>query len=160
MSDRFAIGRWGVRIGPVFIRLSRKNLAKWGFETIRIGGLSIWSRTSGGDRMLAAYHPRSSTTWIWSATIMKSGPMFNGEAIKTDAELHYQGNPHAEMPTWRRNFRRRDVVRRGQWHDYYRLPFGRMLLLSQQNYHIQKRESEEKRRKLYAKFNLDREPKP
>lgn len=156
----FSVRRTGIRIGSVYIRLSRRNLASWGFEAVRIGGLSLWSRTSGGDRMLAAYHPRSSTTWIWSATIMPAVNMFSRTAIYGEAKLHYEGNPHAEMPTWRRWFRRRDVQRRGQWHDYYRMPFGRMLAIARQDYHVGQREGDQKRRRLYAKFNLGQEPKP
>ena len=64
--------RW-ISIGPVSIRLSSKNLAPWGFPRLYIGGYSFWSWTSDGWFMPAAYHPKGSITWVWSATVMNLG---------------------------------------------------------------------------------------
>jgi hypothetical protein len=71
-----------------------------------IGGLSFFSRTSGGDLKIAGYHPRSCPTWHWSVVLIKSKGMA-----------------------------RRAKHRRGQWHDYYWLPFGWRLIVSQQDWH-------------------------
>lgn len=35
---------------------------------IRIKGLSVFSRDSGGGLVLASYHPRSSQTWHWAVS--------------------------------------------------------------------------------------------
>lgn len=94
-------------MGPVRIRLSRKHLAPWGYPLLKIGGLDFLSRMNTGDLVLASYHPDWSLTWRWSASIRKR-----------------QGRSWIE----------RAKIRRGQWHDYYRLPFGRQLCISQQAY--------------------------
>jgi hypothetical protein len=95
-------------IGPVRLRLSRKHLAPWGYPFLKIGGLDFLSRMNTGDLVLASYHPDWSITWRWSASIGKR-----------------QG---------KRPWIDRAKIRRGQWHDYYRLPFGRQLCISQQAY--------------------------
>lgn len=54
--------------GPISIRVkSRKkaHLAPWGFPWLQIGGLSLFSGTSSGGWVIAAYHPRNSLTWLW-----------------------------------------------------------------------------------------------
>lgn len=151
----FSCGRWGLKIGPVFIRGSRKHLAPWGFEAMRIGGLSLWSRDSGGDLVLASYHPRWSTTWFWSASISRrDSMMFSRETIAIDRQLYAEGNPYAPKPTWKRHFCRLTDQHQGQWHDYYRLPFGRVLRIGHQDYHIRQQQYENRRRELYAKFGL------
>lgn len=70
------------------------------------------SRHSDGALGLAAYHPRSSRTWIWSVSL-----------TRRQRWLKRIWNPAA--PEWRRN----------QWHDYLRLPFGYALCISRQDYH-------------------------
>jgi hypothetical protein len=74
---------------------------------LAVGGVSVLSRTSAGELNIASYHPRSSPTWHWSLTLIKS-----------------EGKPH------------RAERRTGQWHDYYWLPFGYRLLVSRQDYHL------------------------
>lgn len=71
-----------------------------------IAGFHGLTRTSAGDRTLLSYHPRSSSTWHWSIVLSKAG-----------------GTPH------------RAKNRTGQWHDYYWLPFGYRLIVSQQDWH-------------------------
>lgn len=93
--------------GPVRVRTSRKYLANWGFPVIGIGGLDLFSRSNTGDFIFASYHPRKCITWHWSVSIGKTDNL--GRAAKR----------------WRR----------GQWHDYYWLPFGYRLIVAQQDYH-------------------------
>lgn len=99
------------RLGPVSIRLHRKHLAYWGFEAVRVGGLSLFTRDSGRRLIVASYHPRSSPTWHWSITLWREQPP--------------KGSPRIVRPT----------RRQGQWHDTYRLPFGWALGVAQQDYH-------------------------
>jgi hypothetical protein len=73
-----------------------------------IGGLTLFSRHSDGGRGLASYHPRSSQTWHWSVSIDRQAG--TGRASR----------------------------RSGQWHDFYRLPFGFRLVVSWQDYHKEK----------------------
>lgn len=93
-------------IGPIHLRLSRKGLSPWGYASLQIGGLSFGSRTSSGDMNLASYHPRRDGTWHWSVVLVK------GAAKSSRSER-----------------------RKGQWHDYYSLPFGWHVIVSQQDYH-------------------------
>lgn len=74
-------------------------------------GLSVFTRTSAGGLTLVSYHPRTSLTWHWSVSIIRS-PVFR--------------------PFWLVS---RASLRTGQWHDFYRLPFGRVLCISGQDYH-------------------------
>lgn len=96
-------------LGPVSICISRKGIASWGYECLRIGGLRLFTRNSNGSYCIASYHPRSSGTWYWSVSIGK-----------------YEGA---------KRWIARDPRRRNQWHDYYRLPFGRQVTVSMQDYH-------------------------
>lgn len=71
-----------------------------------------FKRDSAGGLMLVSYQPTHCPTWHWSIRIGKS-PYYN---------------------------RRRWLVCRAserflQWHDYYRLPFGKALCISRQDYH-------------------------
>lgn len=100
-----------LRFGSVGIRISRKGIARWGYPLLRIGGLDLISRTSSGELTLASYHPRGSATWIWSVVVCAGD----------DEEPRIRRTP-ADM-------------RHGQWHDWYRLPFGRSLRVSMQDYH-------------------------
>lgn len=95
-------------MGPVRIRISTRHLAPWGYARLVIGGLDLLSRTNDGHLVLASYHPSWSHTWRWSAQV------FKGTAGK--------------------RWINRSQHRRGQWHDYYRLPFGWQMMISQQNY--------------------------
>lgn len=96
-------------LGPVRLRISTKYLAPWGYERLAIGGLSLLSRTNGGDLILVAYHPRWCGTWHWSLCIRRGRP---------------------------EHWVNRATSRRGQWHDYFWLPFGRELIVSRQDYHL------------------------
>lgn len=100
-------------IGPVQLRLSSHNLCWWGFPRLKIGGLTIWSWHSDGALGLAAYHPKGSTAWHWSISLTRRQRYFKGWRSITPPEL-----------------------RRGQWHDYYRLPFGWALAVARQDYHL------------------------
>ena len=75
---------------------------------LSINGLELMHRDSGGGLVLLAYHPRGSATWHWSAVLARGG----GSALINRA-----------------------ANRQGQWHDYYRLPFGYCLIISQQDWH-------------------------
>jgi hypothetical protein len=94
-----------LRIGRVGVRINRKGIADWGYPLVRIGGLDLISRTSGGELTLASYHPRGSTTWYWSVVFCKrgTGPFLS----RTPKD-----------------------IRRGQWHDYYW-----RFRISRQDYH-------------------------
>jgi hypothetical protein len=98
-----------VVIGPVRIRVNSKHLAPWGFPTISIGGLSLFSWTNTGGLTLASYQPPGET-WHWSFCIQRR-----------------------EYP---KGWISKDPIRRGQWHDYYRLPFGLELVHSRQDWHV------------------------
>lgn len=73
---------------------------------IHVLGFGALSRASDGSLTLLSYHPRGSVTWHWSVHL---------------ARTNYPTN--------------RAKDRTGQWHDYYRLPFGYNLVVSQQDYH-------------------------
>lgn len=98
-------------LGPLALKISNRGIANWGYERLKIGPLSVWSRSSSGERMIASYR-RPNETWRWCVGIGK-WPV--GRA----------GIVSREQPQFRR----------GQWHDYYRLPFGRQLIVSRQDYH-------------------------
>ena len=72
----------------------------------------FFSRASDGSLILASYCPRGCTTWHWSISICKS---------------------RVFRPWW---IISRATIRTNQWHDYYRLPFGRSICVSRQNYHL------------------------
>jgi hypothetical protein len=83
---------------------------------MRIGVYTLFARQSDGGLNLITCHPLDCGTWHWSMSVSPS-----------------------------RVFRRwwlisRDTRRTGQWHDYYRLPFGRSLTVSHQDYHAEQRE--------------------
>lgn len=105
-----------LRFGPVAIKLSNRYQAEWAYERLRIGGLSFLSRDSGGGLTLAAYHPRSCPTWHWSVSVQR-----------------YRGGETRRLVS-----RTPKQQRRGQWHDRIRLPFGRYLCISRQDYHKQR----------------------
>lgn len=98
-----------VTLGPVHLRISSKHIAPWGYARLMIGGLSFFSRTNSQEVMLASYQPKGST-WHWSFYLARDKA------------------PH-------RRWVERSTLRRGQWHDYYRLPFKRVLIVSWQDYH-------------------------
>ena len=70
------------------------------------------SRASDGSIVLLSRHPKGCLTWHWSLSIKRN-------AISSNV--------------WR--FWHRATWRMHQWHDYYRLPFGWWLIVSQQDYH-------------------------
>ena len=118
-----------LKAGPVLIRYSSKGMAKWGYPRIEIGGLSFWDWTNGGDFSLAAYHPRSSITWLWFIHISRNpgrgySPTFSRQERERMAGLYRDGNPHAPRPRWFHAFWQPAAMRRGQWTDHLRLPFG------------------------------------
>lgn len=76
-----------------------------------MSGLRFFSRASDGSIILASYHPAGCPTWHWSVSIIKS---------------------RIERRWWLIS---RDPRRTGQWHDYLRLPFGKALCVSRQDYH-------------------------
>jgi hypothetical protein len=80
--------------------------------TLRLFGLSLFTRDSGGGLVLLSYHPHTSPTWYWSIYLDKINPEANFVVA-------------------------RDPNRHGQWHDHYRLPFRRKLTVSFQDYHKQ-----------------------
>ena len=103
------MGNW-IKLGPVCVRTGSKHLAPWGYARVSIGGLSLWSRTNSGDRVLASYHPRGCSTWHWSLSVTRR----QNEMKRTLS---------------------RAPRRMGQWHDYLKLPFGYQLCLSRQDWH-------------------------
>lgn len=98
--------------GPLRVRISSHGLARWGYERIGVAGFSFLSRDSGGDLMLAAYHPRRSLTWHWSVSLRKRQAATSRWVNRAPSEF-----------------------RSGQWHDYYRLPFGWEVVIAMQNFH-------------------------
>lgn len=100
-----------LKLGPVRVRVSTKYLAPWAFSLVVVGGLSLWSRDSGGRRIVASYHPRRSPTWYWSVSVSRSC-----------------GDRQRIRFSW-------DPRRFGQWHDYLHLPFGVVVTIARQNYH-------------------------
>lgn len=78
-----------------------------------IGALRLGGRASDGSITLACWHPAKSPTWYWSLMLGRM-PW-----------------PWYVASSWRD----RAKIRAGQWHDYYRLPFGRCLIVSRQDYH-------------------------
>lgn len=79
--------------------------------TIRIKGLRLISRASDGSIVLARYHPPGCNTWHWSVYLKKYSD-HRPKTHKADRRVN-------------------------QWHDYYRLPFGWTIMVSQQDYHKQ-----------------------
>ncbi len=70
--------------------------------------IRCFSRASNGDLVLASYTSRKSYFWVWA--------IYFGR----------RRNPFRIVP--------RDE-RRGQWHHFIPLPFGRGLTISRQDYH-------------------------
>lgn len=75
---------------------------------LHIAGFDILHRTGAGGLTLLSRHPRGSATWHWSISLVKSA----GKYLISRAS-----------------------DRQGQWHDYYRLPFGYSIIVSQQDWH-------------------------
>jgi len=96
--------------GPLRIRINSKHLAGWGYPSIAIGGLSLFTWTNTGGLTLASYQPRNET-WHWAFVVQRS--------------------------QYTKDFISKDPTRRGQWHDYYRLPFGFEIVHSRQDWHKQ-----------------------
>lgn len=125
-----------VKLGPVIIRIGGRGLAPWGYPRLQIGGLSFWSRCNNGDLHFAGYHPRRSITWLWYVGITKRSrgyyEIFSKAEIKRRAILFVTGNPFVGPTRWFHRFWQPDYRRKGQWHDYLRLPFGRMIVIGHQ----------------------------
>ncbi len=126
-----------LKIGPVLIRYGSKGMAKWGYPRLEIGGLSFWSWTNGGDFSVAAYHPKSSITWLWFAHITRRtargyASTFSKAERDRMAALYHAGNPYAAQPRWFHRFVQPARRRVGQWSDYVRLPFGFTLVIGHQ----------------------------
>jgi hypothetical protein len=104
-----------ITLGPVVIRLARAGLADWGYPLIVVrGGLSLFSRNSSGEMVVASYHPSGSPTWAWSVTWRER-------------------QPDERLISWTPKDRRRN-----QWHDYvWRFRIAR------QDYHKQPRPTPE-----------------
>jgi hypothetical protein len=79
---------------------------------LSIGGIEFMHRDSAGNLVLLSYHPRGSSTWHWSVVLSRRA-----------------GNTLVN----------RAVERQGQWHDFYRLPFGYSIIVSQQDWHKQRK---------------------
>lgn len=77
-------------------------------------GLRFLSRASDGAIVLASRHPRGCSTWHWSILLKRNAIVSN------------------EWRPWYRAERRCN-----QWHDFYRLPWGWWLIVSQQDFHKQ-----------------------
>jgi len=125
------------KFGPVLIRYGSEGMAKWGYPRLEIGGLSFGAWTNGGDFSLAAYHPRSSITWLWFVHITKRpgrgyAATFSREELDRRANLYRAGSPHASKPRWFHRFWQPDALRRGQWNDFLRLPFGLTAIIGHQ----------------------------
>lgn len=76
---------------------------------------SFFTRMSDGGLKIASYHPKGCRTWHWSVSVVRSGTFRKFWLVD----------------------RTEPAFRRNQWHDYYRLPFGRALCISRQDYHLQ-----------------------
>lgn len=79
-------------------------MGRWPEPLLKIGGLSMLAIASDQSLVVAAYHPNGRSTWRWAVYIGR----------------------HPNLG--------RDKIRAGQWHDYYWLPFGFRLIVSQQDY--------------------------
>ena len=79
---------------------------------LHLFGYDMPHRDSGGSLVLISHHPRGSSTWHWSVCLAKGG----GKRLIDRA-----------------------ADRTGQWHDYYKLPFGYCLIVSQQDWHRRRR---------------------
>lgn len=74
----------------------------------------MMQKSYDGSIILYTKHPIGSQTWHWSVSLKHN-------AINLDSKLPYY----------------RDERRRGQWHNYYRLPFNWWIIVSQQDYHLE-----------------------
>ena len=69
------------------------------FTGIRIGGLTLLARNSGGGRTLASYHPSSSLTWHWALSIDRKafGPKWGYYTIPCG---HLAKQRHLRLGMW------------------------------------------------------------
>ena len=81
-----------------------------------MSGLRFLSRASDGGLVLASKHPVGCGTWHWGIGITRR-----------------------QTVVWGWRVMLRCNRRTGQWHDYYRLPFGWSLVVSRQDYHQEPR---------------------
>lgn len=100
-------------IGDWFrLKVSSRNIAPWGYEALGIRGLSLFTRCNDGSIILASWQPRGEA-WHWAIGL--------------------------GLTQINKDWVRCSTLRRGQWHDFYRLPFGWELRVSRQDFHIGKR---------------------
>lgn len=99
-------------MGPVRLKISDRHLAKWGYPRLSVGGLSFWTRDTGGRLHLAGYHPKGSLTWHWFVAFYRSRGARRGY-------FNLQ---------WRRGFGERGLSL-----------FGWTISLTEQGYHREKR---------------------
>jgi hypothetical protein len=79
---------------------------------MKLGGLSLFTRDSGGGLVIASYTGKQSYCWVWSLSLIRSTyRQVRGPILK-----------RAERRT-------------GQWHDYLHITPRHALLLSRQDYH-------------------------
>lgn len=74
-------------------------------------GLRFFTRSSDNGIVLVSRHPKGSLTWYWSVSLKRLSEEQRNRIVV------------------------RDPRRTHQWHDYYRLPFGWRIIVSQQDYH-------------------------
>ena len=74
-----------------------------------MAGIRFFTRASSGDIVLASYTGRKSSCWIWALTV----------SPREGRPLHIVSKRE----------------RRGQWHHYIPLLFGRSLVVSRQDFH-------------------------
>lgn len=74
--------------------------------------MGLFKRDSSGGFILLSRHPRNSPTWHWSVTLCR---------VDTPQQRWLCIVPKD--------------MRAGQWHHRIRLPFGRQLIISRQDFH-------------------------
>jgi hypothetical protein len=121
-----------VAIGPLRIRIGSRNLARWGYPRIQIGGLSLWSWTSSGHFVPISYHPRSSITWLWTVWVYRRERAFTSAGRADLARMYAEGNPFVAKPRWWHRFFIPDARKSGQRIHLLRLPFGAACVVTQE----------------------------
>jgi hypothetical protein len=123
----FSITRFGFRLTP------RDS-------GIQLGGLTLWTRDSGGKLVLASYHPLRSLTWWWSVRLARNEITFTDRHYIALCRMSITGNEYAPKPSpWVKLIQRSQKSRRrAHWVTRVRLPRGYSLVVSQQDYHRQR----------------------
>lgn len=130
----FSITRFGFRLTPRD-------------RGIQLGGLTLWSRDSGGKLGLATYHPRRSTTWWWSVRIQHSELTFCDRRYINLCLMSLAGNEYCPKPSrWVKLIQRpQNASRRGCWSTRVRLARGYILVIDRQSYHLRPKPDKTKR---------------